>query len=103
MADPQPGVSLEVEVVYAQPHAQTIVPLSLPAGSTIAGAIAASGITGRHPEVDWHSVAVGIFGKRAQPSTVLHEHDRIEIYRPLIADPKQARRKRARPPRKPGR
>ena len=87
---------IEVEVAYALPQMQTVVTLKVPAGSSIREAIAKSGIVARHPEVDWNSMLAGIFGKRAPLSTVLHEHDRVEIYRPLIADPKQARRKRVR-------
>ena len=86
---------IEVEVVYALPQMQTVVTLKMPAGSSIREAIARSGVVARHPEVDWNSMPVGIFGKLAPLSTVLHEHDRVEIYRPLSADSKQARRKRA--------
>ena len=95
MADAHSGL-IEVEVVYAPARTQTVVILQVPAGSSIREAIARSGIAAQHPEIDWNLVAVGIFGKRAPLSMVLHEHDRVEIYRPLIADPRQARRKRAR-------
>ena len=94
MADTQRGL-IEIEVVYALPQTQTVVTLQVPVGTRVKEAIARSGIASRHPDVDWESVVVGIFGKRVPLSTVLREHDRVEIYRPLIADPKQARRKRA--------
>ena len=87
---------IEVEVVYALLQSQTVVVLKVPAGSSISDAIARSGIAARYPEVDCKSIVAGIFGTRAPLSMVLREHDRVEIYRPLIADPLQARRKRAR-------
>jgi putative ubiquitin-RnfH superfamily antitoxin RatB of RatAB toxin-antitoxin module len=87
---------IEVRVVYALPRTQTEVTLKVPVGTTAREAIARSGIAAKHSGVDWDTVAVGIFGKRASLSTALREHDRVEIYRPLNADPKQARRKRAR-------
>jgi putative ubiquitin-RnfH superfamily antitoxin RatB of RatAB toxin-antitoxin module len=87
---------IEVRVVYALRQTQTEVALKVPVGTTAREAIARSGIAAKHAEVDWDTVVVGIYGKRASLSTALLEHDRVEIYRPLIADPKQARRKRAR-------
>jgi len=87
---------IEVEVAYALPRTQTVVALKVPVGTTVREAIARSGIAAQPADGDWNTVAVGICGKRAPLATVLHEHDRVEIYRPLIADPKQARRKRAR-------
>jgi putative ubiquitin-RnfH superfamily antitoxin RatB of RatAB toxin-antitoxin module len=87
---------IEVEVAYALPRTQTVVILNVPAGTTVREAIARSGIAGQIAAGDWDMVAVGVCGKRVPLTTVLHEHDRVEIYRSLIADPKQARRKRAR-------
>ena len=87
---------IEVEVAYALPRTQTVVTLKVPIGTTVKEAIALSGIAAQPADGDWNTVAVGIFGKRAPLATVLRERDRVEIYRPLIADPKQARRKRAR-------
>ena len=87
---------IEVEVVYALPRTQTVINLQVPAGTTVEEAIARLGVTAKHPEVDWNSVTVGIFGKPTSVATALNDHDRVEIYRPLIADPKQARRRRAR-------
>ena len=83
-------------MAYALPGTQTVVTLKVPVGTTVSEAIARSGIAAQSTGGDWNAVAVGICGKRASLGTVLHEHDRVEIYRPLIADPKQARRKRAR-------
>ncbi len=86
---------IEVEVVYALPRAQFIVSLVVAAGTTVREALEQSGIAAKHPEVGIISVPVGIYGKRVTLATTLENHDRIEIYRPLIADPKQARRARA--------
>ena len=93
--DEVPGPTIEIEIVYALPQKQYVQSLRVPVGATIAQALERSGIRHRHPEIIPGSAAVGIFGKRADLSAVLHDRDRIEIYRPLIADPKQARRARA--------
>jgi len=95
MADGQDEL-IEVDIVYALAPMQNVVTLKVPIGSRVGQAIAMSGLAARHLGSDWHSAAVGIFGKRTSMSTVLHDHDRVEIYRPLIADPKQLRRRRAR-------
>ena len=87
---------IEVEVAYALPRTQTVTALKVPVGTTVREALAWSGIAAQPTGGDWDTLAVGICGKRASLATVLHEHDRVEIYRPLIADPKQARRRRAR-------
>ena len=86
---------IRVEVAYALPERQLIVPLEAPAGVTVEEAIARSGILDEFPEIDLGEQKVGIFGKAATPGTVLSDGDRVEIYRALIADPKEARRKRA--------
>ncbi len=95
MADAQNKL-IEISVVYALPESQTEVILKVPAGTTAREALAQSGIAAQYSGVDWDAVAIGIFGRRTPPSTVLREYDRVEIYRPLSADPKLARRKRAR-------
>jgi uncharacterized protein len=87
--------SIEVEVVYALPKTQTIVPLVVPVGTTVGEVLSQSGMAARHPEIDIYSMRLGIYGKRMSLTTVLENHDRIEICRPLIVDPKQARRARA--------
>src|SRR5687768_11641528 len=93
----EPGsVLIEVEVVYALREAQTVMRVQVPYGTTIAQAIAASRILERHPEIDAGAMRVGIFGQRKALTAVPDDGDRIEIYRPLIADPKEARRNRAR-------
>lgn len=95
MADAAAGL-IEVEVVYALPGEQKIETLQVPAGTTIEEAIERSGVLRRYPEIASRALQVGIFGRCAAPTALLHEYDRIEIYRPLTADPKQARRARAR-------
>ena len=87
---------IEIEVAYALPQTQTVVTLKVAAGTTVSEALAQSGMFSQTAAGDRDMVAVGVSGKRVPLATVLHEHDRIEIYRPLIADPKQVRRRRAR-------
>ncbi|MDO8926574.1 MAG: RnfH family protein [Sideroxyarcus sp.] len=86
---------IAIEVVYALPDKQTLLKQQVAAGTTALDAIQASGILNKHPEIDIATSKLGIFGKLIKPDTVLREKDRIEIYRPLIADPKEVRRKRA--------
>jgi hypothetical protein len=93
MADgPEP---IAVEVVYALPAAQTLLRLAVARGTTVVQAIHASGVLERHPEIDLAQSKVGLFGKVTTPETVLQAGDRVEIYRPLLADPKEVRRLRA--------
>ncbi len=87
--------SIRVEVVYALPEKQEVVPLSLPAGNTLQQAVEASGLTARFPEIDTAKGKFGIYSKLSKPDTVLRDRDRVEIYRPLIADPKEVRKQRA--------
>jgi putative ubiquitin-RnfH superfamily antitoxin RatB of RatAB toxin-antitoxin module len=86
---------INVEVVYALPHEQVLMKLQLPEGATVAEAISASGVTERHPELDLAQHKFGIYGKLTKADAVLRDRDRVEIYRPLIADPKEIRRQRA--------
>ena len=86
---------INIEVIYAQPDHQILLKRSVPAGTTVAEAIQASGVLGKHPEIDLTTNKLGIFGKLTKADAVLRDKDRIEIYRPLIADPKEVRRKRA--------
>jgi len=88
---------IEVEVAYARPDQQTIVPVSLPKGGTAIDAVRHSGIQETFPEIclDEDKIKLGIFGKLCKPSRELRQGDRVEIYRPLIADPKAVRRQRA--------
>lgn len=84
-----------VEVAYALPHMQILQKLDVPVGCTIKQALILSGILDQFPEIDLTKNKLGIFGKFAQPHTLLQPYDRIEIYRPLVIDPKDARRTRA--------
>lgn len=84
-----------VEVAYALPEKQQIIPLKVAEGTTAQQAIVASRVQERFPDLDLNQVKVGIFGKLVKPDIVLREKDRVEIYRPLIADPKEVRRQRA--------
>ena len=93
MAEP---VKHSVEVCYALPDASFLVQLDVAAGTTIAQAIAASGVLVRFPEIDLARNKLGLFGKLKPADTVLRDGDRIEIYRPLQADPMESRRRRAR-------
>ena len=86
---------IQVEVSFALPQQQMILPLRLAAGSTVAQAIEFSGIVEKFPEIDLSRNKVGVFAKLVKLDTVLRDKDRVEIYRPLIADPKEVRRKRA--------
>ncbi|HEU0219428.1 MAG TPA: RnfH family protein [Gallionella sp.] len=86
---------INIEVVYALPDEQMLFRQQLPEGATVAEAIRLCGILEKYPEIDLAANKLGIFGKLAKPDTVLRDKDRIEIYRPLIADPKEVRRKRA--------
>ena len=85
-----------IEVVYALPGRQTLVKLFVPTGTTVRDAIALSGLLSHYPAIDAARGKLGIFGKRVAPGTVLANGDRVEIYRPLTADPKEARRRRVR-------
>lgn len=84
-----------VEVAYALPQQQVIIPLKLAAESRVEDAIKRSGILDKFPEIDLAHSKVGIFSKLTKLDAVLRDKDRVEIYRPLIADPKEVRRKRA--------
>lgn len=87
---------IDVEVSYALPHRQEIVRLTLPIGATVLDAVQASGLLQKYPEIDLEGPnKLGIYAKLTKPDTVLRDRDRVEIYRPLIADPKAVRKKRA--------
>lgn len=85
---------IRVEVVYALPQKQEVIPLKVKSGATVSQAIEQSGILNDFPEIDLASAKTGIFSKQVKLDTVLRDRDRIEIYRPLIADPKEIRKKR---------
>ena len=86
---------IKVEVVLATPQLQQLIPVVLVSGSTLAEAIRQSGILGKFDKFDFDPSRVGIFGRKADINQVLRDGDRVEIYRPLIADPKKIRRERA--------
>lgn len=87
---------IHVEVVYALPERAEVVPVSLPEGATAGDAVQASGLLGKHPEIDLaRNNKLGVYAKLVKADTVLRDRDRVEIYRPLIADPKAVRKKRA--------
>ncbi|MBV8622247.1 MAG: RnfH family protein [Herbaspirillum sp.] len=86
---------LQVQICYAAPNLQILRDLEVAPGCTIQQAIIASGLAREQPDIDLSVCKVGIFGKVKPLETVLRDRDRIEIYRPLIADPKQSRRRRA--------
>ena len=87
--------SIRVEIAYALPHQQTVLSLQATPETTVEQAITQSGMLRKHPEIDLAQCKVGIFGKAAKLDAALRDKDRIEIYRPLIADPKEVRKKRA--------
>jgi len=84
-----------VEVAYALPDVQVIIPLYVKKGATVEQVIHQSGVLKDFPDIDLDASKVGIFSKLAKKDTVLREKDRVEIYRPLIADPKAVRKQRA--------
>ncbi len=86
---------IEIEVVYALPDVQMLVSLKVQPGTTVQEAIRRSGVLEKFPEIDLANARVGIWNKASELEAVLREKDRVEIYRPLIADPKEVRRKRA--------
>lgn len=88
---------IQVEVAYALPHEQKIIALQVEEGCTVKEAVIRSGITEVFSEIDPETIPMGIFGKAVKDpsSTVLKEGERVELYRPLIADPKEVRARRA--------
>lgn len=86
---------LSVEVAYARPDRQWLVEVSLPAGAAALDAVRASGILASCPELDEAALKLGVFGKAVKSDALLRDHDRVEVYRPLLADPKEVRRRRA--------
>lgn len=86
---------IDIEVAYARPEQQVIVALSVPDGTTVEQAISASGLLSRFPDIDKTDLKAGIFGGVCKLDQPLKQGDRVEIYRPLRHDPKEARRQRA--------
>jgi uncharacterized protein len=96
------SAKLHIDVCYALPGSQTLLSVELAPGATVRQAIDASGILERHPEIDRSKLKVGVYGKLRPLDAVLADHDRVEIYRPLIVDPKAARQRRVDKSRKSG-
>jgi uncharacterized protein len=87
--------TIEVEVAYADPERQLIVKVEVPAGTTAIEAARLSGIEEQFPEIDLGKNRMGVFGKLCKPDRPLNAGDRVEIYRPLLVDPRAARRELA--------
>ena len=86
---------IKIEVVYALPDGQYQVTLKLPAGITADAVLADSGLLKIFPEIDLQRLRIGVLGRIVESDYVLEDGQRLEIYRPLTRDPKQARRERA--------
>ncbi len=86
---------MELEVVYATPVKQVLIKFEAPAGCTVAEAVELSGIRTKFPDLKVKTGLVGIFSRKVDLDQVLRDGDRVEIYRPLIADPKEMRKQRA--------
>jgi putative ubiquitin-RnfH superfamily antitoxin RatB of RatAB toxin-antitoxin module len=99
MCNPEPTV----EVVYALPDRQRVVRVPLHEGMTALEAVQAAGLVAEFPELAAGDAALGVFGRRVEGTQVLCDGDRVEIYRPLRFDPREARRKAARAARVAGR
>jgi len=84
-----------IEVAYALPEEQVLITLDVEQGTTVEQAVKLSGVLEKFPDIDLTKNKLGIFGKSTKGDQVLRDKDRVEIYRPLIADPKESRRKRA--------
>ncbi len=93
---PKKPIKMTVELSYALPNEQILLSLEVDEGITVGELIEQSGILDQFPEIDLGKTnKIGIFGKLTKPAAVLREKDRVEIYRPLLADPKEVRRRRA--------
>jgi uncharacterized protein len=87
--------NIEIEVVYALPENQIMRQITVPSGTTARQAVELSAIIDLFPEIDLAHNKLGIFGRLVKPGTILCEGDRVEVYRPLMVDPKENRRRRA--------
>lgn len=86
---------VNIEVCYALPEKQELVRVRLAQGATLVQALDASGLLQKYPEIDLKKNKFGVFAKLSKPDSILRDRDRVEIYRPLIADPKEVRKQRA--------
>ena len=85
-----------MEVACAEPSRQVVRRVSVPPGTTLREAVEASGVEGDFPDLGVERLEVGVFGRRLDPGTAVRPGDRVELYRPLAADPRELRRARAR-------
>lgn len=92
---PRSMAKLRVEVVYAMPDAADVVPVSLNEGATVSDALRESGLIERHPALRDGEARLGIHGEEVPPERRVADGERVEVYRPLAVDPKEARRRRA--------
>lgn len=86
---------MQVEVVFALPTRQVLLTVDVPEGATVAGALSASGIAGQFPDQDLDALQAGIWGQAVDRDRPVREGDRIELFRPLEMDPREARRLKA--------
>lgn len=93
--------NLSIEVAVAWPELQIVIPLQLPDGATLADALSAARLREQFPDLELHPDRLGVFGTKRKPADQLKDGDRVEIYRPLKMDPKQARRLAAEATKKP--
>ncbi len=87
--------TIQIELIYPLPQQQDLIRLTVPLGTTVEQALQQSGLLTRYPEIDLTQNKIGIFSKATPLDHPLRDRDRIEIYRPLIADPKAVRKQRA--------
>ncbi len=86
---------IAIEVAAATPDRQVVIPLTVPDGTTVAQAVALADLPGRLPGLEIDEERLGVFGKRRRPDEVVKAGDRVEVYRPLTADPREVRRQLA--------
>jgi putative ubiquitin-RnfH superfamily antitoxin RatB of RatAB toxin-antitoxin module len=94
MAAVETAAELEIEVIYATGAEQALCRLRVPAGTSLAEAVRLSGLSQRYPQIELQALEIGVFGRLRDPAEPVAAGDRVEIYRPLQADPKDARRRR---------
>lgn len=95
MKDEGAAQQIRIEVAHARPERQELLALDIDEGTTAIEAVRASGIAEMFPDLDIEAAKLGVFGKLCPPDRVLRPGDRVEIYRPLKADPKEVRRRLA--------
>lgn len=98
MVDAENKNLIEVELAYAKPEAQVILTICVAEGTTLEQAVKLSGVLDHYQDINNSGLKLGIFGVVCKPNQTLRHGDRVEIYRPLSRDPKEARRNRANKP-----